>query len=59
MPNTRKAVPLSKELVQRERETTEMSLLNEKGKPRPSTSKPSPDGKNAADKEARGRKVHQ
>ena len=57
MPNTRKAVPLSKELVQRERETTEMSLLNENGKPRSPTSTSS-GGKSAADKEVRGRKGH-
>ena len=58
MPNTRKAVPLSKELVQRERETTEMSLLNEKGKPLSPTSTSSSGGKSDAHKETRGRKGH-
>lgn len=58
MPNTRKTVPLSKELVQRERETTEMSLLNKKGETPLPKSKASSASKSGADKQTLRRKSH-
>lgn len=58
MPNTRKTVPLSKELVQRERETTEMSLLNKKGTTPLPTGKASSGSKSGADKKTLRRSSH-
>ncbi|MCY7389554.1 MAG: hypothetical protein LH481_16100 [Burkholderiales bacterium] len=56
MPKTEKTVPLSREMEQRERETTEQSLINDKSKVKRGSST---GGKRPTDKQAGGRKGHQ
>ena len=56
MPKTEKPLPLSREMDQRERETTEKSLINDKGKSHRGASS---GGKRPTDKQAGGRKGHQ
>ena len=56
MLNTQKPLPLSRAMDQRERETTEQSLINDKSKSKRGTSA---GGKRPTDKQAGGRKGHQ
>lgn len=56
MPSTQKPLPLSREMHQRERETTEQSLVNDKSKSKRGSST---GGKRPTDQQTGGRKGHQ
>ena len=56
MPKTEKPLPLSREMDQRERETTEKSLISDNGKSHHGASSA---GKPPTDKKAGGRKGNQ